>query len=104
MRSCVRRQARTCTTDNEKSSVPSERYRDGMADERDTDADAGVEPDDGALEAYDLDGDGEISALEGLRAELGIVDARLEETAEAGGVKGRIAEVAHRIVDPFDND
>jgi hypothetical protein len=57
-----------------------------------------------ALAAYDLDGDGKISPVEELRAGLGIADARLEQVAEEGGVKGKIADVAHHIVDKFDND
>ena len=56
------------------------------------------------LETYDLDGDGKISALEAQRARLGLVDARLEEIAEEGGVKGAVAEAAHKVVDKLDND
>ena len=56
------------------------------------------------LETYDLDGDGKISAIEAERARLGLVDARLEEIAEEGGVKGAIAEAAHKVVDKLDND
>ena len=56
------------------------------------------------LAAYDLDGDGEISAIEDARAQLGVVDARLEQVAEEGGVKGKIADAAHQIVDKLDND
>ena len=56
------------------------------------------------LETYDLDGDGKISAVEAERARLGLVDARLEEIAEEGGVKGAIAEAAHKVVDKLDND
>ena len=54
--------------------------------------------------AYDLDGDGEISAIEDARAQLGVVDARLEQAAEEGGIKGKIADAAHQIVDKLDND
>jgi hypothetical protein len=57
-----------------------------------------------ALAAYDLDGDGKISPIEEARAALGLADARLEKAAEEGGVKGKIADVAHHIVDKFDND
>jgi hypothetical protein len=57
-----------------------------------------------AIEAYDLDGDGEISAVEGLRAQIGIVDAELEEKAAEGGITGAIAEVAHKVLDHLDND
>lgn len=56
------------------------------------------------LDAYDLDGDGKISILESERARLGLVDARLEEIAEEGGVKGKLAEAAHKVIDKLDND
>ena len=56
------------------------------------------------LETYDLDGDGKISVVEAERARLGLVDARLEEIAEKGGLKGSIAEAAHKVLDKFDND
>jgi hypothetical protein len=54
--------------------------------------------------AYDLDGDGKISPIEDARAQLGVIDAELEQAAEEGGIKGKIAEAAHHIVDKFDND
>jgi catechol 2,3-dioxygenase-like lactoylglutathione lyase family enzyme len=56
------------------------------------------------LETFDLDHDGKISIVESERARWGIVDARLEEIAEEGGVKGAIAEAAHKLVDKIDND
>jgi hypothetical protein len=56
------------------------------------------------LETYDLDGDGKISTIEAERARLGLVDARLEEIAEEGGVKGAVAEAAHKVIDKLDND
>lgn len=56
------------------------------------------------LATYDLDGDGKISIIEAERARLGLVDARLEEIAEEGGLKGSIAEVAHKVLDKLDND
>ena len=56
------------------------------------------------IEAYDLDGDGKISLIENERARLGIVDARLEQIADEGGVKGAVADAAHRVVDRLDND
>ncbi|NND76398.1 MAG: hypothetical protein HKN44_15475 [Ilumatobacter sp.] len=59
---------------------------------------------DAQLDAYDLDGDGKISIVENERARLGLVDARLEEIAEQGGVKGKLAEAAHKVLDEFDND
>ena len=68
-----------------------------MADETET-------PDDLDLETYDLDGDGKVSVVEAERARLGLVDARLEEIAEEGGLKGSIAEAAHKVLDKFDND
>lgn len=61
-------------------------------------------PDADELGAFDLDEDGKISILEEERARLGLVDARLEEIAHEGGVKGKIADVAHKIVDKLDND
>lgn len=57
-----------------------------------------------ALGAYDLDGDGKISPVEEARAVLGVADARLEQVAEEGGLKGKIADAAHHIVDKLDND
>jgi hypothetical protein len=56
------------------------------------------------LGAYDLDGDGEISPIEDLRARLGVLDARLEEVAEEGGEKRKIADATHHVVDRLDND
>ncbi len=90
-----------------------------MADDDDIEAEAeaeagappadaleGVENDDEALQldAYDLDEDGKFSVVEDARANLGIVDARLEELAEEPGLKGRLANAAHHIVDKIDND
>ena len=54
--------------------------------------------------AYDLDGDGEVSAVEDVRAVLGLDDARLEQIAAEGGAKGKIADAAHHLVDKLDND
>jgi len=54
--------------------------------------------------AYDLDGDGEVSAVEDARAVLGLADARLEQIADEGGAKGKLAEAAHKLVDKLDND
>jgi hypothetical protein len=56
------------------------------------------------LETFDLDHDGKVSATEDIRARLGIVDARLEEIAEEGGIKGKLAEGAHHLLDKLDND
>lgn len=56
------------------------------------------------LETYDLDGDGKISVVEAERARLGLVDARLEEIADEGGVKGKLADAAHKVIDKLDND
>jgi hypothetical protein len=61
-------------------------------------------PEELELETFDLDGDGKISMIEAERARLGLVDARLEEIAEEGGLKGSIAEAAHKVLDKFDND
>ncbi len=60
--------------------------------------------DEAELAAFDLDGDGKISMVEAERARLGLIDARLEEIAEEGGLKGSLAEAAHKIVDKLDND
>jgi hypothetical protein len=61
-------------------------------------------PDELDLETLDLDGDGKVSLIEAERARLGLIDARLEEIAEEGGVKGAVAEAAHKVLDKFDND
>ena len=61
-------------------------------------------PDEAELEAFDLDHDGQIGVLESERARLGVVDARLEEVAQEGGIKGKIADVAHKVIDKLDND
>ena len=50
------------------------------------------EPDEAALEAFDLDGDGRISVTENARAELGIVDAQAEEMGDEPGLKGKIGQ------------
>ncbi len=60
--------------------------------------------DDVVLGAYDLDGDGKISMVESERARLGLVDARLEEIADEGGIKGKLADAAHHVIDKLDND
>ncbi|MEL6892323.1 MAG: hypothetical protein AAFP84_12050 [Actinomycetota bacterium] len=70
----------------------------------DAEVDPETDGDDAAVAAYDLDGDGEVSPIEEARAALGVVDARLEQVADDGGVKGTIAGAAHRIVDKLDND
>ena len=56
------------------------------------------------LETFDLDHDGKVSATEDMRARLGLVDARLEEIADEGGIKGKLAEGAHHLLDKLDND
>ncbi len=61
-------------------------------------------PDEAALEAFDLDGDGRISVTENARAELGIVDAQAEEMSDEPGLKGKIGRAAHRLLDKLDND
>lgn len=83
-----------------------EEYREGMAQQPDDSVPESGSPEDKAsqLAAYDLDGDGEVGVVEGLRAELGILDAHLEDVAEEGGIKGKIAEAAHQVVDRLDND
>lgn len=61
-------------------------------------------PDELELETFDLDHDGKISMIEAERARLGLVDARLEEIADEGGLKGSLAEAAHKVLDKLDND
>lgn len=59
------------------------------------------------LDAYDADHDGKIGLVDGYRATLGLVDAELEiaaEKAEHKGVKGHLADAAHKLVDKLDND
>ena len=60
--------------------------------------------DDDETAAYDLDGDGDISTVEAERARLGVVDAKLEEIADEGGIKGHLADAAHKVIDKLDND
>jgi hypothetical protein len=67
-----------------------------------TDDDLGAEDVD--LEGFDLDGDGKVSVIEAERARLGLIDARLEEIAEEGGLKGSLAQAAHKVLDTLDND
>lgn len=57
-----------------------------------------------SVEAQDLNDDGKVSIVEELRSEAGVVDARLEEIAEEGGIKGSLAKAAHEILDKLDND
>lgn len=81
----------------------------GMADDPQSDPSADKAADKAADEesfvaAYDLDGDGDVSAVEDARAVLGLADARLEQIADEGGAKGKLAEAAHKIVDKLDND
>jgi hypothetical protein len=76
-----------------------------MPDETDASTGADQPTDDELeLETYDLDGDGEIGVIDHERARLGLVDARMEEIAEEGGIKGALAEAAHKILDKLDND
>lgn len=78
-----------------------------MTDENETStgpSDDELTPEEADLAAFDLDGDGKISLIEAERARLGLIDARLEEIAEEGGLKGSIAEAAHKVIDKLDND
>jgi hypothetical protein len=59
---------------------------------------------DATVEAYDLDDDGKVSIVEGARAQLGVLDAELAQTAEQGGLKGKLAGAAHHLLDKLDND
>lgn len=61
-------------------------------------------PDEAELEAFDADGDGSIGILDEERARLGVVDARLEEISHEDGVKGKLADLAHKVLDKLDND
>ena len=56
------------------------------------------------IEPFDLDDDGKVSIIEADRARLGLLDARMEEIAEEGGLKGSLAKAAHKVLDKFDND
>ena len=59
------------------------------------------------LDAYDADHDGKIGLIDGYRATLGLVDAELElaaDKAEHKGLKGHLADAAHKVVDKLDND
>ena len=73
-------------------------------DAPDQQPDTADDGDDAALGAYDLDEDGKISLIESERARLGLVDARLEELAEEPGIKGKLADTAHKVLDKLDND
>ena len=67
-----------------------------------SDPENGPSPED--LETYDLNDDGKISLLEVVRERLGSIDAGLEKRSLEPGLRGKIAGVAHRIVDKTDND
>ncbi len=57
------------------------------------------------LRIEDIDGARSRPELaEEFRADLGVLDARLEQAAEEGGIKGKIAKAAHEVVDKLDND
>lgn len=70
----------------------------------DQEADNGAVDREASLDAFDLDGDGKVSDTEAARANLGVVDAGLQARAERGGVLGKLAGLAHRVLDRFDND
>jgi hypothetical protein len=54
---------------------------------------------------YDLDHDGSVSVVEDVRARLGLLDAKLEQVAEEDeGLKAKLAEKAHHLIDKIDND
>ena len=77
-----------------------------MTDENEIAADSSdddLAPED-EIEPFDLDDDGKVSIIEADRARLGLLDARLEEIAEEGGLKGSLAKAAHKVLDKFDND
>jgi len=59
------------------------------------------------IETFDADHDGKIGLIDGYRAQLGLVDAELElaaDKADHKGLKGHLADAAHKIVDKLDND
>lgn len=59
------------------------------------------------VETFDADHDGKIGLIDGYRAQIGLVDAELElaaDKAEHKGVKGHLADAAHKILDKLDND
>jgi hypothetical protein len=73
--------------------------REPAATEAADSEDESLEPD-----PYDLDEDGTVSLVEAERGRLGMVDARLEQLADEPGLKGRLADAAHKVVDKLDND
>jgi hypothetical protein len=77
-----------------------------MPDESDISAGPTDEPtpDELELETFDVDGDGKIGVIDTERNRLGLLDARLEQIAEEGGVIGSLAGAAHNLVDRLDND
>ena len=91
--------------------VPDNPPYDKRADEQHWEAMAGLfgatlDPADPHVdtETFDLDGDGKVSMAEEARARMGLLDARLEEAAEKGGITGKIAGVVHKLTDKLDND
>lgn len=77
-----------------------------MPDESDTTAGPAddLTPEELELETFDVDGDGKIGVIDAERARLGLIDARLEQIADDGGLAGSLAGAAHSIVDRLDND
>lgn len=73
-------------------------------DESTTGADGELTDEELELEIFDADHDGKIGVIDQARAELGLIDARLEEEAAEGGIKGKIADALHHVVDKLDND
>jgi len=74
----------------------------GESTDADADTDEALQ-----IETYDADRDGKIGLVDGVRAQLGLVDAELElaaDKAEHKGIKGHLADAAHKIVDKLDND
>ena len=57
-----------------------------------------------ATDALDAAGHHDLGIVAGIETALGVADARLEQVAEEGGLKGKIAEAAHHLVDKLDND
>lgn len=75
-----------------------------MVDEPELEPADETENEEARLDAYDVNHDGHISPIEDVQALLGVADARLAEIAEEPGLKGKIADAAHKVVDRLDND
>jgi hypothetical protein len=59
---------------------------------------------DAHLAAYDLNEDGVVSKVEGIRGILGLFDAYAEAAARKPGLKGKVAKIIHAALNRWDND